>query len=46
LRRDGVTDAEVYLHGLAHVAHARQLWNQHDRLVFTMQGTTLFDVTK
>jgi acyl dehydratase len=23
-----------------------ELWNQSDRLVFTMQGTTLFDVTK
>jgi acyl dehydratase len=23
-----------------------ELWNQNDRLVFTMQGTTLFDVTK
>ena len=22
-----------------------ELWNQNDRLVFTMQGTTLFDVT-
>jgi len=22
-----------------------ELWNQSDRLVFTMQGTTLFDVT-
>jgi len=23
-----------------------ELWNQSDRLVFTLQGTTLFDVTK
>jgi acyl dehydratase len=23
-----------------------ELWNQNDRVVFTMQGTTLFDVTK
>lgn len=23
-----------------------ELWNQSDRLVFTMQGTTLFDITK
>ncbi len=23
-----------------------ELWNQNDRLVFTMQGTTLFDVAK
>src|SRR5277367_2559467 len=23
-----------------------ELWNQNDRLVFTMQGTTLFDITK
>jgi acyl dehydratase len=23
-----------------------ELWNQNDRLVFTLQGTTLFDLTK
>jgi acyl dehydratase len=23
-----------------------ELWNQNERLIFTMQGTTLFDVTK